>query len=187
MNYNSENASQKNSMLNSLIQKNSDSIEKLELRPYQPIVYAIPVEQRSEEMNLLKRAAEFQPTLYSMIEKLATWEEIDNRFQEIQNIEAEYMDETVSSLKQENQKTVAKLTSENRETVRFLQENVQQAGKIQEEFISQISKIMDSKTEKLEQVIFHMRRRILQIVIGTSAASVLLSVLVSAVFWKLVQ
>ena len=63
--------------------------------PYQPQVYAIPIEQRKRESKLLADAVEFQPKLYQMIERLATAEELSGHCTRIQNIEAEYMEKKI--------------------------------------------------------------------------------------------
>lgn len=185
MNYNSENKSQKNSAVDLLIQKNAEAITELELQPYQPVVYAIPVTQRTTELNLAKQIVTFQPTLYRMIDKLATKKELEDRFQEIQEIEMSYMENTVAKLTAENQKAVRTLIGENSITVQEMQASAEQAGKNQEEFILKLSSAMDKEIRNLNTVIDRLNRRFVQILIGTSAAAALLSVIVSVVFWKL--
>ena len=41
---------------------------------------------------MAKQIVTFQPTLYQMIDELATKKEVEKRFQEIQEIEASYME-----------------------------------------------------------------------------------------------
>ena len=91
MNSQSENSTQQNSAMDMLRKKNTRTLSELEQIPYQPQVYAIPIEQRKRESKLLADAVEFQPKLYQMIERLATAEELSDHCTRIQNIEAEYM------------------------------------------------------------------------------------------------
>ena len=95
MNSQSENSTQQNSAKDMRRKKNTRTLSELEQIPYQPQVYAIPIEQRKRESKLLADAVEFQPKLYQMIERLATAEELNDHCINIQNIEAEYMEKTV--------------------------------------------------------------------------------------------
>ena len=74
MNSQSENSTQQNSAMDMLRKKNTRTLSELEQIPYQPQVYAIPIEQRTRESKLLADAVEFQPKLYQLIEQLATAE-----------------------------------------------------------------------------------------------------------------
>ena len=62
--------------LEALIQANGQAMETRQRIPYEMVVYAIPEEWREEEMMLLRNAVEFQPTLYGMIDTLATRQEL---------------------------------------------------------------------------------------------------------------
>lgn len=73
-------------------EENARTLSELEQIPYQPQVYAIPIEQRKRESKLLADAVEFQSRLYQMTERLATAEELSDHCTRIQNIEAEYME-----------------------------------------------------------------------------------------------
>ena len=110
MNSQSENSTQQNSAMDMLRKKNTRTLSELEQIPYQPQVYAIPIEQRKRESKLLADAVEFQPKLYQMIERLATAEELSDHCINIQNIEAEYMEKTVREVVTENRKTTAHRT-----------------------------------------------------------------------------
>lgn len=72
----SRNGSQQNTAVDMLRQKNTRTLSELAQIPYQPQVYAIPIEQRKRESKLLEDATEFQPKLYQLIEELATREEL---------------------------------------------------------------------------------------------------------------
>ena len=81
MNYESESSSQQPTMLEQLVQQNQDTVNVREYVPYQPIVYAIPEEWRQEELDMLRKAGEFQPTLYKMIRNLSTKQDLDRAYQ----------------------------------------------------------------------------------------------------------
>ena len=174
MNSQSENSTQQNSAMDMLRKKNARTLSELEQIPYQPQVYAIPIEQRKRESKLLSDAVEFQPKLYQMIERLATAEELSDHCISIQNIEAEYMEKTVREVVTENRKTAAQMES-----------LIEQAGKNQEQFISNCSETLSKSTETLDSTIEKVRRKILKIMIAAAVSAVALSLLVCAVFWKL--
>lgn len=174
MNSQSENSTQQNSAMDMLRKKNTRTLSELEQIPYQPQVYAIPIEQRKRESKLLSNAVEFQPKLYQLIEQLATWEELSDHCTKIQNIEAEYMEKTVREVVTENRKTAAQMES-----------LVEQAGKNQEKFISNCSETLSKSTEALDNTIKNLQRKIMKIMIATAVSAVALSLLVCAVFWKL--
>ena len=58
MNSQSENSTQQNSAMDMLRKKNTRTLSELEQIPYQPQVYAIPIEQRKRESKLLADAVE---------------------------------------------------------------------------------------------------------------------------------
>ena len=174
MNSQSENSTQQNSAMDMLRKKKARTLSELEQIPYQPQVYAIPIEQRKRESKLLADAVEFQPKLYQMIERLATAEELSDHCINIQNIEAEYME-----------KTVREVVTENRKTAAQIQSLIEQAGKNQERFISNCSETLSKSTETLDDTIEKLHRKILKIMIAAAVSAVALSLLVCAVFWKL--
>ena len=139
MNSQSENSTQQNSAMDMLRKKNTRTLSELEQIPYQPQVYAIPIEQRKRESKLLADAVEFQPKLYQLIERLATAEELSDHCINIQNIEAEYMEKTVREVVTENRKTAAQMES-----------LIEQAGKKQEQFISNCSETLSKSTAALD-------------------------------------
>ena len=164
MSLQSDNRSQNNSALEMLTKRNTEAVEDLELTPYEPIVYAIPIEQRDVELNLLKDAVQFQPTLYRQISALATRQELRN-----------FLSQTTQSLTLENGKTVGEMRS-----------LIQQDGKNLEKFISQCSKAVDAGSEQLRDTVRKLHWKIVGIMIGTSVTSVALSILACVAFWKLV-
>lgn len=170
----SGNSSQQNTAVETLKKVNARTVSELEKIPYLPQVYAIPIEQREKEHKLLEDAAEFQPKLYRLIERLVTREELTDHCTEIQNVEAEYMERTVQSV-----------VNANADTVALMQDMVEQAGKNQEQFISNCSAILSESTKALDCLIEKIQQKIMKIMIATAVSAVVLSVLVCVVFWKL--
>ena len=148
--------------MEALIQANGQAVETRQRIPYEMVVYAIPEEWREEEMNLLRRAVQFQPELYKMIDTLATrqdWQDLLT-----------------------DQRTV--LQAESREMQSSMRRILQQDGSVREKFSSELSgmlsaslKAMEATTERLEQKV----RKLTRISV---AASMVASVLVCVV-WHL--
>ena len=83
------------------------------------------------------------------------------------------------------EKTVREVVTENRKTAAQMQNLVEQAGKNQEQLILNCSETLSKSTETLDSTIEKLRRKILKIMIATAISTVVLSLLVRAVFWKL--
>lgn len=167
---------QSSDILSKLVKANTAALDTMERTPYQPIVYAIPEEQRLAELSLLREAVSFQPNLYQQIGNLATWEHISKRLQELQEMQLRYL-----------QQTAGEMTGENHRAVRVMQESILQAGKKQEQLISDFAQEGRAQQTAMNGVISRMEKKLLRIVIITSVAAVLFSVLVCVVFWKLVK
>ena len=144
--------------MEALIQANGQAVETRQRIPYEMAVYAIPEEWREEEMNLLRHAVQFQPTLYKQIDTLATrqdWQDLLT-----------------------DQRTV--LQTESREMQSSMRRILQQDGSEREKFSSELSgmlsaslKAMEATTERLEQKV----RKLTRIsVVASSVASVLVCV-----------
>ena len=174
MSLQSENRQQRNSLVDALVSANAQSVERLELTPYQPVVYAITQEWREEEFSLLQEAVKFQPEMYRRISLLATRKELEKYASELQNTENAYM-----------QKAVANLKAANLETMNEIHSIVQQDGRSREKFISDCSSVLSDANRELETTITKLRRKILGIMIGTSVSAVVLSGLVSVLLWRL--
>ena len=158
MNSDYENNSQGTTFLDSLIQANGQAVETRQRIPYEMVVYAIPEEWREEEMNLLRQAVQFQPTLYKQIDTLATRQDLQHLLTD--------------------QRTV--LQAESREMQSSMRRILQQDGSVRETFSSELSgmlsdslKAMEATTERLEQKV----RKLTRISVAASmVASVLLCV-----------
>ena len=71
-----ENSNMNATSLEVLIQANGQAVETRQRIPYEMVVYAIPEQWREEEMELLRQAVTFQPTLYKQIDMLATRQDL---------------------------------------------------------------------------------------------------------------
>ena len=145
-----------------LIHANGQAVETRQRIPYEMVVYAIPEEWREEEMNLLRHAVQFQPTLYKQIDTLATRQDLQYLLTD--------------------QRTV--LQAESREMQSSMRRILQQDGSEREKFSSELSgtlsdglKAMEATTERLEQKV----RKLTRI---SMAVSMVASVLVCVV-WHL--
>ena len=148
--------------MEALIHANGQAVETRQRIPYEMVVYAIPEEWREEEMNLLRHAVQFQPTLYKQIDTLATRQDLQYLLTD--------------------QRTV--LQMESREMLASMRRILQQDGSVREKFSSELSgmlsaslKAMEATTERLEQKV----RKLTRISV---AASMVASVLVCVV-WHL--
>lgn len=148
--------------MEALIQANGQAVETRQRIPYEMVVYAIPEEWREEEMNLLRQAVQFQPTLYKQIDTLATRQDLQHLLTD--------------------QRTV--LQAESREMQSSMRRILQQDGSVREKFSSELSgmlsaslKAMEATTERLEQKVKKLTRI-------SMAASMVASVLVCVV-WHL--
>ena len=129
--------------MEALIQANGQAVETRQRIPYEMVVYAIPEEWREEEMNLLRHAVQFQPTLYNMIDTLATRQDLQYLLTD--------------------QRTV--LQTESREMQSSMRRILQQDGSVREKFSSELSgmlsaslKAMEATTERLEQKVRKLTR-----------------------------
>ena len=144
--------------MEALIQANGQAVETRQRIPYEMVVYAIPEEWREEEMNLLRQAVQFQPTLYKQIDTLATRQDLQHLLTD--------------------QRTV--LQTESREMQNSMRRILQQDGSVREKFSSELSgmlsaslKAMEATTERLEQKV----RKLTRISVAVSmVASVLVCV-----------
>ncbi len=155
MSYPSGNNSQNKFSLESLIQKNSQTMENLELEPYKPIIYAIPENQRKLEMELLQQAV---ATLEQLAAHLKTMERTE-------------------------QVLLQKLLSENKDTVANLKHSISQAGKNLENTTSEISELLAKNRGEISSLVTNLHRKITRLLITTSMLSVLVSALV-CVAWQ---
>ena len=162
MSYTHGNASSQGLSMDELVKLNGQAMEELDRIPYQPILYALSEEWLKADRALRQQAAEFQPTLYRMIKPLATAEEV-----------ARMQDEQLRLFQVEKQ-----------EMLRIIRSSLQQDGNVREKHSSEISETLQSNLKSMEAITSALDKKLRKLLITTSMASVLLSVLVCA-FWHL--
>ena len=148
--------------MEALIQANGQAVETRQRIPYEMVVYAIPEEWREEEMNLLRRAVQFQPTLYKQIDTLATrqdWQDLLT-----------------------DQRTV--LQTESREMQSSMRRILQQDGREREKFSSELSGMLSASLEVMEATTERLEQKIRKLTRISVAVSMVASVLVCVV-WHL--
>ena len=151
MNYDYENSSSGSIFLEELTKANGEVLEVREQVPYQPLVYAIPEEWRKAEKELLKQAVQFQPTLYRMMQTLATRQELE----QLQTALAQI-------LRQEKQ-----------ETLRSIRITLEQAGSESDKHLSEWSKAQS----ELKEIISTAEKKITKMIVAGISASAAVSVL----------
>ena len=164
MNYEHDNASSQGMSIDELVKLNGQTMEEMDRIPYQPILYALPEEWLKADRALRQQAADFQPTLYKMIRPLATAQQI-----------ARMQDEQLQMFYQEKQ-----------EMLRSIQSSLRQDGSMREKISSDISETLRTNLKAMETVASEVDRKLKKLLITTSVASMLLSVLVCAVWHLLV-
>lgn len=151
----SEQNKQKSLSLSQLVQRNAGALETREQIPYQHTVYAIPEEWRKKEEQLLADAVQFQPTLYRLIEALATYSNIVD------------MQNTV--LQRVNQRC----TGMEDKVERFLQQD----GRKREEYSSDLSRKLLESLQDLRNTKAELEQTCRKWVLITAAVSVVSSTL----------
>ena len=148
--------------LEALIQANGQAVETRQRIPYEMVVYAIPEKWREEEMDLLRQAVKFQPTLYKQIDTLATrqdWQDLLT-----------------------DQRTV--LQMESREMQNSMRRILQQDGSVREKFSSDLSGMLSDSLKAMKTTASRLEQKVRKLTRISVAASTVASVLVCVV-WHL--
>ena len=148
--------------MEALIQANGQAVETRQRIPYEMVVYAIPEEWREEEMNLLRQAVQFQPTLYKQIDTLATRQDLQHLLTD--------------------QRTV--LQTESREMQSSMRRILQQDGSVREKFSSDLSGMLSASLKAMEATAERLEQKVRKLTRISVAASMVASVLVCVV-WHL--
>ena len=148
--------------MEALIQANGQAVETRQRIPYEMVVYAIPEEWREEEMNLLRQAVQFQPTLYKQIDTLATRQDLHHLLTD--------------------QRTV--LQAESREMQSSMRRILQQDGSVREKFSSELSGMLSASLKAMEATTSRLEQKVRKLTRISVAASMVASVLVCVV-WHL--
>lgn len=164
MNYEHDNASSQGMSIDELVKLNGQAMEEMDRTPYRPILYALPEEWIKADRALRQQAADFQPTLYRMIRPLATAEQV-----------IQMQDEQFRLFQAERQ-----------EMLRSIQSSLRQDGSMREKISSDICETLSRNLKAMEAVASEVDRKLKKLLITTSVASAVLSVLVCAVWHLLV-
>ena len=145
----------KNNILESLKQRNSNSLTAIELLSGETKVISIPSQVREEELTLLRTAITFQPELYNMISKISTDDQMVKYLERILEINKDNM-KTISQNCQTELKKVSEQTlKEIKSTQTHMTKILEQAGKSQEEFLNNTLQ----KGQELESAIASQLKR----------------------------
>lgn len=160
MNLNNESSSLKEFSLEELVKMNGDAMAVMDEVPYQPIVYAVPVEWLESWKKLLDNAVRFQPTLYGHLAPLATQEQLQ---------------------KQEMQLKVD-LGIAKREILKRIEIMEKQDGSSREKFFFDLSEMQSSALKEMQEEYDRQSKKSKRYLWMTILVSAVLSALVCGVF-----
>lgn len=147
------------SLLQALLEKNTQDLAEIQLKPYTPTVYAIPDTIWTAMVNLLQNAATFQPTLYQKLQPLATWEEVQELAAQIQETQEQTVQKALSLVAQTNRKALSQIQEELEKEQASRETFQQQVGKEQERFTSKLSEEFSAWKNELEDFQQQTERR----------------------------
>ena len=136
------------SLLQALLEKNTQDLAEIQLKPYTPTVYAIPDTIWTAMVNLLQNAATFQPHPVPEAAALATWEEV----QELAAQMGETQEQTV-------QKALSLVAQTNRQALSQIQEELEKEQASRETFQQQVGKEQERFTSKLSRRVLRLEER----------------------------
>ena len=157
-----ENRNMNATSLEALIQANGQAVETRQRIPYEMVVYAIPEKWREEEMELLRQAVKFQPTLHKQIDMLATRQDLQYLLTD--------------------QRTV--LQAESREMQNSMRRILQQDGSVREKHSSELSGMLSDSLKAMEATTVRLEQKVRKLTRISVAASMAASVL-ACVVWHL--
>ena len=147
------------SLLQALLEKNTQDLAEIQLKPYTPTVYAIPDTIWTAMINLLQNAATFQPTLYQKLQPLATWEEVQELAAQIQETQEQTVQKALSLVAQTNRQALSQIQEELEKEQASRETFQQQVGKEQERFTSKLSEEFSAWKNELEDFQQQTERR----------------------------
>ena len=147
------------SLLQALLEKNTQDLAEIQLKPYTPTVYAIPDTIWTAMINLLQNAATFQPTLYQKLQPLATWEEVQELAAQMGETQEQTVQKALSLVAQTNRQALSQLQEELEKEQASRETFQQQVGKEQERFTSKLSKEFSAWKNELEDFQQQTERR----------------------------
>ena len=147
------------SLLQALLEKNTQDLAEIQLKPYTPTVYAIPDTIWTAMINLLQNAATFQPTLYQKLQPLATWEEVQELAAQMQETQEQTVQKALSLVAQNNRQALSQIQEELEKEQASRETFQQQVGKEQERFTSKLSEEFSTWKNELEDFQQQTERR----------------------------
>lgn len=147
------------SLLQALLEKNTQDLAEIQLKPYTPTVYAIPDTIWTAMINLLQNAATFQPTLYQKLQPLATWEEVQELAAQMGETQEQTVQKALSLVAQNNRQALSQIQEELEKEQASRETFQQQVGKEQERFTSKLSKEFSAWKNELEDFQQQTERR----------------------------
>lgn len=147
------------SLLQALLEKNTQDLAEIQLKPYTPTVYAIPDTIWTAMVNLLQNAATFQPTLYQKLQPLATWEEVQELAAQMGETQEQTVQKALSLVAQTNRQALSQIQEELEKEQASRETFQQQVGKEQERFTSKLSKEFSAWKNELEDFQQQTERR----------------------------
>ena len=147
------------SLLQALLEKNTQDLAEIQLKPYTPTVYAIPDTIWTAMINLLQNAATFQPTLYQKLQPLATWEEVQELAAQLEETQEQTVQKAMSLVAQTNRQALSQIQEELEKEQASRETFQQQVGKEQERFTSKLSEEFSTWKNELEDFQQQTERR----------------------------
>lgn len=147
------------SLLQALLEKNTQDLAEIQLKPYTPTVYAIPDTIWTAMVNLLQNAATFQPTLYQKLQPLATWEEVQELAAQLEETQEQTVQKALSLVAQNNRQALSQIQEELEKERASRETFQQQVGKEQERFTSKLSEEFSTWKNELEDFQQQTERR----------------------------
>ena len=147
------------SLLQALLEKNTQDLAEIQLKPYTPTVYAIPDTIWTAMINLLQNAATFQPTLYQKLQPLATWEEVQELAAQLEETQEQTVQKALSAVAQTNRQALSQIQEELEKEQASRETFQQQVGKEQERFTSKLSEEFSAWKNELEDFQQQTERR----------------------------
>lgn len=146
-------------LLQALLEKNTQDLAEIQLKPYTPTVYAIPDTIWTAMVNLLQNAATFQPTLYQKLQPLATWEEVQELAAQMEETQEQTVQKALSLVAQNNRQALSQIQEELEKEQASRETFQQQVGKEQERFTSKLSEEFSAWKNELEDFQRQTERR----------------------------
>ena len=147
------------SLLQALLEKNTQDLAEIQLKPYTPTVYAIPDTIWTAMVNLLQNAVTFQPTLYQKLQPLATWEEVQELAAQMGETQEQTVQKALSLVAQTNRQALSQIQEELEKEQASRETFQQQVGKEQERFTSKLSEEFSTWKNELEDFQRQTERR----------------------------